>query len=684
MNNVAGGRQIRIRRPKRLALRFRATATSTSALNQDLHPCDKTYLKVGSLPHSGHIPERPYPLDIIDVQSEVQLKHPVEAEARSGIRALDCRANPHPAACPFEPIHTAAHRKRQRVRRRDRASLRNSRMKDHVDPLLRRPTGRTLLLLAAILLVGSVLRLWGIGFGLPYEYHVDEVQYVRQAVSMGAEGLKPVWWNNPPFYKYVLLAEYATLFGAGKLAGWYESAADFGVQKRLDPTPLYLLGRGTTALLGTATVLVVYWLGSTAYNERVGLLAGWFLTVCFLHVRDSHYAVNDVPVTFFVTVALTAAVMMLRSGDRGWYALAGAALGLGFATKYSAALAVVPMTVAHALSPALEIEDPPHPRVRRFVLTLGTALLAAVLVSPYFVLTPGEVIHDAYEALYLAARHGFDNWQIDPAGGYLFYLRSLMTGLGWGLLLLCLGGLAVALLRRRREDVVLVSLPLTMYALMGRQRIYFTRFILPMVPALLVLGASLWETAASNLFQSRQYAIVGFVVGALLLTGQPLVCSVRHNTLLTRTDTRTLAKQWIEANVPAGSKIALDWPVHGPPLATADRPGPRVGPHYDVTLAGGAGLSDHPLGWYHDQGFDYLVASSFIYQIPLVDEARDAKRRAFYSSLPEQLHLVQVLRPRHDDKEPRFVFDEIYGPLISLWQRERPGPTIKIYALAGD
>lgn len=27
---------------------------------------------------------------------------------------------------------------------------------------------------------------------------------------------------------------------------------------------------------------------------------------------------------------------------------------------------------------------------------------------------------------------------------------------------------------------------------------------------------------------------------------------------------------------------------------------------------------------------------------------------------------------------PPFIFDEIYGSEVSLWQRERPGPTIKV------
>ncbi|HQH12583.1 MAG TPA: hypothetical protein PLS31_09180, partial [Candidatus Sumerlaeota bacterium] len=47
------------------------------------------------------------------------------------------------------------------------------------------------LVLFGILLAALALRVWGIGFGLPYEYHVDEVQYVCQAASMGSRGLEP-------------------------------------------------------------------------------------------------------------------------------------------------------------------------------------------------------------------------------------------------------------------------------------------------------------------------------------------------------------------------------------------------------------------------------------------------------------------------------------------------------------
>ena len=424
-----------------------------------------------------------------------------------------------------------------------------------------------------------------------------------------------------------------------------------------------------------------YWMGKMAYNRRVGLLSAWFLAVVFIHVRDSHYAVNDAALTFFIAVATLASLKIAQSGAVRWYVVAGVATGLGFATKYTAAFALLPVIVGHFLSPAVELRRLAKPRLGRLMVALVIAGLAAVVGSPYFLLTPNQVIRDAYEALYLAGRQGFEGWQIDAAGGYLFYLKTLAWGLGWGLLLLALAGVTVALLRRKPQDVVLLSLPIVMYTVMGQQRMYFARFVLPLVPALLVMGASLLEKLVTSLTVGSKRMAVAMSIGALLVTAQPLVFSLRHDYLLTQADTRTLAKRWIEANVPGGAKIAVDWPTHGPPLSTAEKAMPASSRIYDVTAMGGTGLSEHSMQWYREQGFDYLIASSFIYRIPLVDRERDAERQAFYASLDQELELVQEFRPSQDDAEPPFIFDELYGPAVSLWQRERPGPTLRIYRI---
>jgi len=218
---------------------------------------------------------------------------------------------------------------------------------------------------------------------------------------------------------------------------------------------------------------------------------------------------------------------------------------------------------------------------------------------------------------------------------------------------------------------------------MGRSSQFFARYILLIIPMLVILGATVLDRIGSWIALVREWQnrrVRAIVMGAALaLSLQPLLSSVWYDYLLTQTDTRTLAMQWIEANFPDGTKIAIDWLEHGPPLATPKRVTPHSSRTYDVTHIGGTGLSDHSIEWYRERGFDYLIATSFIYDIPLVDEKRNAERQAFYASLNQELELVHEFCPYEGDTEPPFIFEEIYGPAISLWQRERPGPTLKVY-----
>ena len=260
---------------------------------------------------------------------------------------------------------------------------------------------------------------------------------------------------NPPLFKFLLLGVDEALFHLGQQPG-------------LDTSPLFLVARGTSAVLGALTIVGVYWLARSLRGERAALIAAGLASATYLLVRESHFAVNDALVTLCVTMALVCCVRVAGQGRRRDYVAAGAAVGLAFAAKYQAAAVGVPLVLAHLLSRG--------PRRRTDLgLGLGVAMGTALVAFPSLVLEPGRVLADVYVFDVLPARLGYDG--IDPQGGYGYYIQALGVGLGWPMLVLAGVGLARAVVRREAPLLVIASFPVLLFATLGASHMYFARFL---------------------------------------------------------------------------------------------------------------------------------------------------------------------------------------------------------------
>ncbi|HYN87659.1 MAG TPA: glycosyltransferase family 39 protein, partial [Ardenticatenaceae bacterium] len=469
-----------------------------------------------------------------------------------------------------------------------------------------------------------------------------------------------------PLYKYLLLGEYIVTYGLGRVAGVYASAQAFADDFRADPTLLYLIARATSAVLGALTVLATYGLAHAARGRSVALLAAWLATVAYLLVRESHFAVNDALVTLMTTMALLFCARIAATGRRADSFAAGALTGLAFAAKYTGAAVLAPFILAHVLSPGQR-------KLGNLALGLVAALAASLIAFPPLLLEPGRVAGDIYTHLYLSGRNGYDG--MDPAGGYVYYLKVLVVGLGWPLLLAAGAGLVHSAVRRDQRLLVIAALPVALYAFMGQQRMYFARFILPALPPLLVLAATVSDAGVARLLQRVNrpgLAAAVVAITGVLLGARPALDAVRFDRLLAREDTRTQARAWIEAHIPAGTRIAVDWFPFGPPLSP-DR--------HDLLVADGWALFDLTIEEYRQQGINYLVASSYTYDLPLRDPQSDRRRQAFYTAMREEALLIEEFRPYAGEADGGFVYDRIYAPFDHLGALERPGPTVRIYQL---
>ena len=153
--------------------------------------------------------------------------------------------------------------------------------------LTKYPMRRYGVLLGLIVLGALALRLWGINFGLPYAYHIDERSYVVGALNLGQGEING--YPQQVGLVNVLLGEYVAYFLVGRLVGLFASAQDFARAYYADPTVFYLLGRLTSAVLGVVSCWAVYLLGKELRNRLVGLMAAllWRSTSCTCASRTS-------------------------------------------------------------------------------------------------------------------------------------------------------------------------------------------------------------------------------------------------------------------------------------------------------------------------------------------------------------------------------------------------------------
>lgn len=129
-----------------------------------------------------------------------------------------------------------------------------------------------------------------------------------------------------------------------------------------------------SAILGIASVGLLFAIGRRLYSPRAGLTAGALMAVTINHVYVSRVGLQESYVIFFILLATLFA--LLSSGRAWWLPAAGAAFGLGFLSKYTA-LAGIPVILAAALYVKSAM-----PRTKYFLIS---ALIAIALASPAIV-----------------------------------------------------------------------------------------------------------------------------------------------------------------------------------------------------------------------------------------------------------------------------------------------------------
>ncbi|MFL5816191.1 MAG: glycosyltransferase family 39 protein [Conexibacter sp.] len=568
---------------------------------------------------------------------------------------------------------------------------------------MRRPD-RTTLALAGVLLGALGLRLWGIRYGLPFSYNIDEEgHFVPVAIGFFGHDLDPGYFLNPPGYTELLYAIYAVWFG-GREAVAHAYATD--------ASEVFLIARVTVVLLGTVAVWLLHMAGARFFDRRVGLLAAALGAVAFLPVFYSHLALNDVPATAPATLALLGAALVLRGGGVRAALLGGVGAGLAAGTKYTAGIVMLPLLTAILVT----ARDRREPLLRTLAIPAGAACAAALggfLVANPYALLDFQAFHAGVaRQRRLASGEELSKLGLTQRNGIVYYLWSLTWGLGWIPALAALGGAVRLLLRDRRLALVLLPAPLLYVLFMGLQERYFGRWLLPVLPIAILLaaygGMALARAVAAR---APRLAIPAAALVAVALLAQGLVTTLHVDRVLARPDTHGEARAWLLANVPAGARVVIEPFVPARWLEDPDRARPATpsGGRWRLWDTARADVDDagRPLGGrggvrtrfvkvdkyerilrpalideYLDQGYCWVVTGSTQFARAFAQPDEVPQAIAYYAALDRRGEVAARFSPYRDDATPpRFNFDWSfdYYPLAYA----RPGPQIVVHRLRG-
>ena len=417
----------------------------------------------------------------------------------------------------------------------------------------------------AAALLGVVLRWTGldrdvVDFVLPqegmasqgmafYSFHPDEESVVSGALAFD----DPL---QPPYTMYGALPFYL-LRGALMGLAWVDGPVQ-------PVTAAHRVGKILSAVLSSLCLFAIWCVARQAFAPATASLSVLLLSVAPTAIQQAHYYTVDSLICLLTTASLAAILHSVRRPSWSTSILAGVLIGLSASVRLNSLLLVPVLAAANLTCPELSqgawrrrLAEP------RMWAAFGAVVVVMAALQPYLLLSPSRywtvqgpldfahvmtVVGGSYLQLYTLQYLG--------TTPFLYQWTHLLPlAIGWPMTvaaaLALLGGFRG--LEWRRGVLLLWVILYLLTA--GPLFVKPVRYLLPVVPPLLVLAADLcrwlWNRGVGRTQWVLRLAVVGVVTHAVFY-------GLAFLHVWTEEDSRIQAGRWIAAHVPAGATIAVE------------------------------------------------------------------------------------------------------------------------------
>jgi YYY domain-containing protein len=445
----------------------------------------------------------------------------------------------------------------------------------------------TLGLLGGILLVALALRLYGLDWDGGYLFHPDERAILWCVHDLGRD---PSFYASSPFH-------FCGSARAPWNPGWfpYGSLPLYllkGVQKALEPwkalglADLRIPGRVLTALADTLIVAGVFLLGRALFGLREAVVGAFLAAFAVIHIQLAHFYTAD---TFLALFSLGAVVALFPVAQRGswvWAGVGGGLVGLALASKVAGAPLLLPLVLAPTLyllggeGEAVLFTPPDRKRWVRAGGALAISLVSVVVVNfvaqPYAYLDWPTFLAHVREQGEMVRRVRDYPYTLQYVGTtpYLYHVDQLARwGLGFPAGVMSWAGFVGAPLwawrSRSRAQALALAWVAPYFLIVGGLPVKYLRYLLPIVPFLLVYGAHLLALLVEVGRRGGPWRLLWGVGGGVLLG--TAAYGIAYASLYRTPHPALEASRWLREHAPPGALILKEHWEEGIPHLGAFR-----------------------------------------------------------------------------------------------------------------
>ena len=514
-----------------------------------------------------------------------------------------------------------------------------------------------------ILIFAFLLRCSGIWYGLPYIYSPDPGSPDEQYIMMPALNilftgdLNPHWAGYPA---HIIIYLLAFLLSITKL---FLSVCFRNIVYYVAFS--YFIGRLVMVILGSITVYLVYAIGKKLFNASVGILASFCLAIAPLHVLHSKIVRPDIPTTLMILIALYCLYAYDENKrDKNILIYCYLFAGFAIAVKYTSGIIIVPILIYCLIMDHEEKKICTFGYIADFLKLNTNASRALFYMFFAFFVTSPFVFLDFNQTLMnfsIETRSAcIGQERLNGIQNHLWYIKGvLINGIG-GLFftVLALLGLILTMIKKSYRNYILLLFPILYYiAMSGFGKLRFYRWLIPILPfEALLFGVGAYAVyryiATSNLPKRYKYLIAALCIFVTTAASLPAIGSdIREDILLTKKDTRTIAKEWVENNIPEGARIAVEEDTPQLLILSKKR---------FCLFPAGAAIVNKPVEFYTKNNIDYVILTRNLKDLVYKEPVRYRIPIERYERLAKEAELVRI-----------FDYKENPGPVLEIYRLKR-------------